>query len=54
MSDIPHLVIAIAVGTGIIMLCLGVAVGVILLANKHPATFAEVVPQIIDRFVKRE
>jgi hypothetical protein len=53
MPDIPHLVIALAIGTGIIMLCLAVAVGVILLASKHPATFAEVVPQIIDRIVRR-
>ena len=53
MPDIPHLIIALAIGTGIIVLCLAVAVGVILLASKHPAIFAEVVPQIIERIVKR-
>jgi hypothetical protein len=52
MPDIPHLVIAFAVATGIFMICLAVAVGVILLASQHPAIFAEVVPQIIDRFLK--
>lgn len=53
MSDIAHLVIALAIGTGIIMVCLGLAVGVILLASKHPAIFADIVPQVIERLSKR-
>jgi hypothetical protein len=53
MSDIPYLIIALAIGTNIIVLCLAVAFGVIILASKYPAIFAKVVPQIIERIVKR-
>ena len=53
MPDIPHPIVALAIGTGIVMMCLGIAVGVIVLASRHPAIFADVVPRIVERFMKR-
>jgi hypothetical protein len=53
LSDIAHLLIALAVAVGIIIVFLAIGVSIILLVSKNPSLFAETVPDIIDRLIGR-
>jgi len=52
-SDIAHLLVALAVAVGIIIMFLAIGVSIILLVSKNPSLFAETVPHIIDRLMGR-
>jgi hypothetical protein len=53
MHEITQVIIALALGAGILVLFLAIGAGIILLASKNPGLFAEIVPQIVERLFRR-
>ena len=52
-SDTVHLWIALSVAAAIVILSLAIAAGIVILASKSPALFAEALPAMIDRLFRR-